>query len=128
MELDELLKKLKEIEDIKDWTKYDMVGPTKDVLEFSKKLICELNAYLIFPHRIAPTVEEGMFFLFKKDNKSFNLEICNDGDVGFIINDDTKKKILDNKDIGREEIIDHIVKFLEKEVFVSIMRGLQDGL
>lgn len=57
--------------------------------------------YDVFPDRIAPTKEEGLFLVFDSanGNRTLLIEVYNDLEAGYLINDNSNKKILVSKDI-----------------------------
>lgn len=65
-----------------------------------------------YPHRIN-YLEEGTCYEYKHENKKLYLELYNDGEIGYIIEDFINKEILENEDIYEEEIIPCIQKFFK---------------
>ncbi len=99
---------IEEIEEMKDIIKdeYDFNPPNKYVLDYSKVFIKNLIQNNIeMPDRITPSAEEGICFVFKKNNKILYFEIYNDKEMGYIIEDEKRKKIIDNKNVNTEEEI-----------------------
>lgn len=112
-------KKLEEISKLKDgWdSDRESKAPTKDVIKFSKELIFNLiyRDNPSIPVRVDATVEEGICFVFENKSKDriMHLEIYNDGDVGFIINEKSgNRDIIDNRDISRKEIESIVNEFV----------------
>jgi hypothetical protein len=99
-----------------DWKeikeKYDFNPPNEFVFNFSKNFIKNLINNKLQPYRISPSAEEGICFMFKKDYKILYFEIYNDKEMGYIIEDEKNKKILDNKNIKDEnEILQVLMNF-----------------
>ncbi|HOF00898.1 MAG TPA: hypothetical protein PK385_06435 [Spirochaetota bacterium] len=105
---------IEEIDTLKDSIKeqYDFNPPNKNVIEFSKIFIKNLIKNKIQPYRITPSSEEGICFMFKKENKILYFEIYNDDDMGYIIEDEKNKKIIENKNVQSEnEILKVLLNF-----------------
>ena len=73
--------------------------PTEKVISDSKQLLYELVQYNIFPEEISTTAEEGICLTFQKENRRMFLEVYNDEEIGYIIEDINKKQLLENKDL-----------------------------
>lgn len=85
---------------------YDFNPPNDYVINYSKNFIKNLfNNVKIPPDRITPSAEEGLCFVFKKGNKVLYFEIYNDKEMGYIIEDEKRKIIIDNKNVSSEEDI-----------------------
>lgn len=108
-----LMNKLDEIRRAgNNWCDENIPGPNDIVLSKSKTLINDLVANNMIPSRITPTVEEGICFIFKNINKIMYLELYNDGEMGYIIEENEQKKILDNAEILHfEEILNIVNRF-----------------
>lgn len=65
--------------------------------------ICKhlFQEYNLIPDRIAPTKEEGVFLAFdsSKGNRTLIVEVYNDLEVGYLVNDNACKQILHSEDI-----------------------------
>lgn len=83
-----------------DWIEDDGIkGPNEYVIEFSKALIERLVDNNLFPIRITPTVEEGLCFVFEEKDNTLYLELYNDKDIGYIIENTKRKEIIANEDL-----------------------------
>ncbi len=78
----------------------DGVSPPNEwVLNMSKKLILELSEFEITSYNIEPSYDEGIAFVFKNNSQKMYLEIYNEGQIGYIIEDYQKKVIIENQDV-----------------------------
>lgn len=73
--------------------------PNEWALDKSKELIFELLKLKISYYQIEPSYDEGIAFIFKNTVQKMYLEIYNDGQIGYIIEDYQKKSILENNDV-----------------------------
>ena len=111
---DYYLSLIKEIEDKKDIIRqeYSFNPPNHYVLNFSKNFILNLIKNNLKPFRITASAEEGLCFVFKHNKQVLYFEIYNDKEMGYIIEDEENKSILENKDVfSEEEIIKRLVNF-----------------
>ena len=106
-------KRLDEVkEESYDWSiEFNTPPPSETVWELVRNLSPELISREIEPYRIAPTIEEGLCLNFTNGNEKLFLEIYNDGDIGYIIENSHSKTIIENADISPEEIIFLIERF-----------------
>ena len=65
----------------------------------------------IIPLRKAKT-EDGICYIFLSGNYSMYVEVYNDYEIGYIINNDSRKKILSNQDGNPLNVIRRIEIFL----------------
>lgn len=94
---------------------YDSNGielPTEENLDKSIKLIKDFISQNILPSKVSTSIEEGVSIVFKKNRLAMHLELYNDGDIGYIIEDVKKRKLLENKVVsGLEEIVKRVNNF-----------------
>lgn len=72
-------------------------------------LIIKLKEHNLKPNRIT-LFYEGVCISFIKNNTIMYLELYNDGDIGYIIEDIINKKSIDNKDLTNINKVIHIIK------------------
>lgn len=62
---------------------------------------CLFKTYSLVPDRIASTIEEGVFIAYDSTSisKTLYIEVYNNSEVGFLINDNFKKVIIYSKEI-----------------------------
>lgn len=77
----------------------DWVGETEKPTEECKKQTiffcsCISHRYNLMPSWIAPTREEGIFILYRKDGFDIDVEILNDGYITVGLSDRINKKII----------------------------------
>lgn len=77
-------------------------------------LVIEIK-FNLYADRFSGTKENGIYFVYSKDEISLIFEVYNDGEIGCIITDDDKETILRNEDI-KDYNVDEIVKFYLKEI------------
>lgn len=95
-------------------TNYEL--PNLHVINLCHVLLLDLYEKKIFPNRIGLSCEEGICLTFLHDNKSLYVELYNNRKIGYIINNDKKKKIIEIMDINDyEKLIEVICKFMEGE-------------
>ena len=86
--------------------------PNDYAISCSIELVCAFLDNELVPYRIAPSVEEGVCFVFKKEKKFLYIEIYNDKELGLIIEDYENKKILKNIEASKiEELIVEVKEF-----------------
>jgi len=88
------------------WKEEGVEDPSEEVMEASIGLICDIFEKIEeFPEVIAPTVENGIYLRYKRDNISMVFEIYNeDLSVGCLINNDKDKEILFSEDLGSSSL------------------------
>ena len=88
----------------------DFENVTDEVIVFTNDLLNKLNK---IPNRITDTVEQGLCLVFKNNTKVLYLEIYNDGEKGYIIEDFKEKIILKNEVVFTSyEIVSVINEFM----------------
>lgn len=99
--LEELIAQMYEaIEFESYYLKDDGIAPPKDeVINSTTFLLNQLASEDIFPNKIATTVEEGLYLVFENFPFKFYLEIYNNGDIAYIIEDTKSDKIIELKDL-----------------------------
>lgn len=109
----QLLKQIINIEIIgNEWSDENIKGPNEFVIAYAKGLIPQMVVNDLIPFRVTQSIEEGISFVFKNDNKLFYLEIYNDNEIGILIEDYYNKIILKNKELQNyEEIFDELNNF-----------------
>jgi hypothetical protein len=94
------------IDRFENWSDEDIpVGPNKAVLRIVKEMLPEFIENNLIPFRITPSSDEGLCLVFASENKIVYLEYYNDEDIGLISEDFFKKKVLDNIDLGKKDIV-----------------------
>jgi hypothetical protein len=73
--------------------------PSQVVIDQTLTIISRLAENNIFPHKISTSIEEGVCLTFTKANERFYLELYNDGEKGYAIEDPIAKKVLENEDL-----------------------------
>lgn len=74
--------------------------PNEKVINFSSRFIFELAKKRLFPTKISTSFEEGICFTFQKMQFLLYLELYNDGDFGYLIEDSRNKKIIESNDLN----------------------------
>ncbi len=89
--------------------------PTDDVFDRGFTLLKSLAEKNIFPDRMSPSIEEGLCLNFRNNDLVIYLELYNDGEIGYLIEDIKNKKIVENEDLNS------ILEFIERieEIFNS---------
>lgn len=72
-------------------------------------LIIKLKEYGLKPNRMT-LFYEGICVSFTKNNTVLYVELYNDGDMGYIIEDIVNKKSIDNKDLTSISEVIHSIK------------------
>ncbi len=93
----------------------DVESPSAYSLVLAELALSKLKQENFLPNRITYTVDGGYCFVFKKSTQALYLEIYNDRELGFIIEDFVKKEIIENKEIELREVAEVIENFLEVE-------------
>lgn len=95
-----------------DW-KQDGVEPPNDIAKKTAYECCLtlFNKTRLLPSVIACTKENGVYMTFV-GGKKLIVEAYNDGEIGALINDDSKKVILYNEDILNSNLDRCIKKFI----------------
>ena len=107
-----LMQKLTDIAALGDDWSEDVKGPNEFVISFSEELIDQLVENSFIPDRLTQSVEEGVSFVFAKENRFLYLEIYNDTEMGLLVEDYENKLVLKNKEVSsRQEILEEISEF-----------------
>lgn len=88
--------------------------PNLYTINLLNKILIKLIPYSIFPDRISATVEEGICLVFLNMDRNENLyiELYNNKEIGYIINNYKQKRIIENEDIKNfEDIIKIVLRF-----------------
>ncbi len=88
-----------------EWNDDGIQGPNEFTVSYAKELIPQLVINDTIPIRITQSIEEGISFVFKNKNQFFYLEIYNDKEIGFLIEDYINKSIIKNKEVKDQNII-----------------------
>jgi hypothetical protein len=87
--------------------------PNDNVLNTAYGLLIRLFEFNVFPDKITPSIEKGLLLIFKNENQKLYIELYNDGDIGYLIEDIQLKKILENVDINDiDKLLDRIINFV----------------
>jgi uncharacterized protein YfkK (UPF0435 family) len=87
--------------------------PNELALNYSYQLINELAKGNIFPDKLSTSVEEGICVKFKNKRKILYFEIYNTGELGYIIEDLSSHKTIENEDVfSIDEIVKKINEFI----------------
>jgi len=109
-----LMQKLSDIEALGDDWSEDVKGPNEFAISFSEKLIDQLVEDSFIPDRLTQSVEEGVSFVFAKENCFLYLEIYNDTEMGLLVEDYKNKRVLKNKEMSSQrEILEEISEFFD---------------
>ncbi len=73
--------------------------PTDEVFDRGFALLKKLAEKNIFPDRMSPSIEEGLCLNFRNNELVIYLELYNDGDIGYLVEDVKNKKIVENEDV-----------------------------
>jgi hypothetical protein len=94
------------------WLSEDVEQPSHRVIEQSKMLIVRLAHKDIFPSRISPTVEEGMYFDFTNKGLKLYFEIYNTGEMAYAIEGTKKGIVIEHNAIQSiDDIIERLTLF-----------------
>lgn len=74
-------------------------APNEWVVSKGKTLIGWLTSLNVFDYVILPSADEGVTFKFRNNNRNLYVEIYNDKQIGYIIEDCLKKRIISNQDL-----------------------------
>jgi len=107
---------LKDIEnDPLAWVDEGTQAPNDFAIKSAEKLINDLVIENIFPDRITTTVEEGLMLTFANGLQKMYLEIYNDESLGYIIEDTSKRKMIENEDIDSlENVKERLIAFIQE--------------
>lgn len=87
--------------------------PNSEAISNTKRIINELIISNHIPDSIRITVEEGISLNFKKGNQMMYFEVYNNGELGYIIEDRIKLRIVNNQDVSTiDQAINVITDFL----------------
>lgn len=101
------------IDRFQNWSDEDIpIGPSDEVIRNIKNLVPDFISHELIPTRITPSIEEGLCFVFKKNNILIYIEFYNDGDIGLISEDIIRKEIIENFDVEAEKIIPNLIRLL----------------
>lgn len=99
-----LINKFQYIEELKSevdfWDEEEVVPPNDVSINLTKELLLNLACKKIFAYKLMPTIEEGILISFKKNDLRMYLELYNDGQIGYIVEDFKVKTIKDNKELN----------------------------
>ncbi len=91
------------------WAEEDIAEPNM-ACKLKANEICKhiFEIYEKMPDRIAPTKEGGVFIAYDSPsgNKTLFIEVYNDLEVGFLLNDNERKQIITSDDITDFEFAD----------------------
>lgn len=85
--------------DIKWYSEYFKghgIFPTDKVINNSKSLLYEILHHNIYPEDISTSDEGGICLTFRIKNKRMFLELYNDGEIGYIVENIKDKKLIEN--------------------------------
>jgi hypothetical protein len=86
--------------------------PAERVFMKTVNLVRDLAYYNIFPYDLTTTIEGGLCLIFKNEEQRLFLELYNDGDIGYIIEDIKTRNLLENIDLDSiSATINRIRKF-----------------
>lgn len=95
----------------------DIEPPTQDVVNKATQLMKMLAVKNIHPHRIATSADDGICLTFKKGNEICYLELYNNGEMGYIIENRLDKTVIANEDLfSLNESINAIEDFYTNEI------------
>ncbi len=86
--------------------------PNELVIDFAQNILYFLAYYSIYPDKLTTTVEGGICLIFYNGSERMYLELYNEGDYGYIIEDLESKKLKENKNLNSlDEIIQRLRRF-----------------
>lgn len=83
-----------------------------DVLVTTKRILKNLIDLDLIPSRVQNCIEGGITIIYKKEYLIYYLEIYNDGEIGYIIENTHWKKIIFNSEIKEDNIVSSVNNFL----------------
>ena len=91
--------------------------PTRDVISKTEQLIRMLAIKDIHPNRIATSAEDGICLTFKKGNEICYVELYNNGEMGYLIENRIERTVVVNEDLySLNESVNAIVDFYTNEI------------
>ena len=101
------------INNFKNWQSEDIpIGPSDIVLNTAKSLSNELMLKDIFPFRITPIMDGGICLVYKMMDLLVYVELDNDGDIGLISENVTRKSIINNIDLLEGDVAPTLIRIL----------------
>ena len=95
----------------------DIDPPTQDVINKTSQLIKMLAFKDIHPNRIATSAENGICLTFKKGYEICYLELYNNGEIGYLIENRKEKTVIANEDLfSLNESVKTIEEFYTNEI------------
>jgi len=102
------------------WSAENIPGPNNKVISLTEQVINQLAQDNIFANRMTQTADEGICIIFNKGDQRLYFEFYNDGEIGYIIESISERKILENEDIfSIENVIEKISNFLTTNYEIS---------
>ncbi len=87
--------------------------PNDLAINYAYQVINGLAEKNIFPDKLSTTVEEGICLKFRNKGMILYFEVYNTGELGYIIEDPSYQKIIENEDIySIEEMVNRINDFI----------------
>jgi hypothetical protein len=67
----------------------------------------------VYPDRVSPSIEGGMYACFKRDGHTMHMEMYNDGDMGCIVEGSVSNAVVANVDFETvDAMVGYVVGFL----------------
>lgn len=109
------ISKIQNIKTPEHWLSSGSTEKPNDISKRNAIQVCEKieKDYKVFPTAIASTIESGIFIVYRNYHYSIIIEAYNTGEIGLVINDEKKKEIILNKDIGFLSDLRVIANFLK---------------
>lgn len=117
--------KMKMLEDGAKMSENTIVQKIKLYLEANRDLEVEDPSYKIaevlledfirnnfIPEKFSYSAEGGLCFVFHKGTQRMHLEIYNDGEIGYIVEDEAKRMTIGNRAISQSDVISEVGRFL----------------
>lgn len=95
-----------------NWKDQGIDIPNSISIALSELIIKSLYKDKLVPFRITASAEGGICLVFKNKTAALYLEVYNDGEIGFIVEDFIEKKILQNSEIELQAVEATIKNFL----------------
>lgn len=80
-----------------------------------KLLVPNLVKNNLIPSRLTPSEDKGFCLVFKDSEKIIYLEFYNDEDIGLISEDINQKKIIDNIDLTKNNVVETLLTIYKGE-------------
>lgn len=88
--------------------------PSIEIIQKTTELLTQLSVLDIYPERVNTSIDGGMCLIFEKLPLRLFLELYNNNEIGYIIEEINLKRLIENEEIKTlEETKNKIVNFLQ---------------